>query len=94
MNYRFPTIEKANVLVSAQHIACLTDFGLATVQHNTGTFSSTTTGSLRGTLRWMSPELIGIHGENDDHGRPTVKSDIYALAMVFWEVSLHEPNGS
>lgn len=82
------TTEKANVLVSAQHAACLVDFGLATIHHNTDTFANTVTGSLRGTLRWMSPELLGIHGQSNDTGMPTPKSDIYALAMVFWEVSL------
>ena len=75
-------LRKANILINNQHQACLTDFGLATVLHNTGTF--TASGTAGGTFRWMSPELLVSAG---DTGMPTAASDIYALAMVFWEVS-------
>lgn len=65
-------------------MACLSDFGLTTVLYNTGTL--TATGATRGTLRWMSPELLGNVVDSEDSGRPTEASDIYAVAMVFWEV--------
>ena len=65
--------------------ACLTDFGLVTALYNTGTL--TATGTARGTTRWMSPELFGHETPEEDEGRPTVASDLYALAMVLWEAS-------
>jgi len=34
-----------------------------------------------GTYRWMSPELL-----EDPDGRPTKRSDCYALGMVVYEV--------
>jgi serine/threonine protein kinase len=42
-----------------------------------------------GSLRWMAPELLdpdhyGI--SEDEGGRPTKASDIYALAITIWEV--------
>lgn len=51
------------------------------------TFLSGTVGSLGGTYRWMSPELLdpGSFGSN---GRSTHESDCYALGMVIYEVSL------
>jgi serine/threonine protein kinase len=67
--------------------ARLTDFGLATMLHAT----KTATGSPgMGSLRWMAPELMdpdeyGI--AEDQAGRPTKLSDMYALAMTIWEVS-------
>ena len=44
----------------------------------------TGTSSLSGTLRWMSPELI--KSSDADGGTSTFASDVYALAMVFYEV--------
>ena len=43
-----------------------------------------------GTYRWMSPELLlpEDHGLTDD--RPTRESDRWALAMVIYEVCVHD----
>jgi serine/threonine protein kinase len=38
-----------------------------------------------GTIRWMAPELFSH--EDDDGGHPTTASDVYALSLVFWEVT-------
>lgn len=67
-----------------QDIACLTDLGLSTLLYNSGTL--TTTVATKGTMRWMSPELLGSAIQSEDTGQPTEASDIYAIAMVFWEV--------
>lgn len=48
----------------------------------------TGTSSLKGTLRWMSPELLESSDVNG--GSPTVASDMYAVGMVFYEVRLHK----
>lgn len=49
-----------------------------------GETTMTMTSAFRGTFRWMSPELL--HSPDSDGGTPTFESDIYALAMVFYEV--------
>jgi serine/threonine protein kinase len=76
---------QANVLVDADFNPRLADFGLTTILYNSPTAATTMVGSAGGTVRWMAPEL---HDEDDGHGstRPSVRSDIYALAITFWEV--------
>lgn len=64
--------------------ACLADFGLTTLLQTTRTFSGTS--SIRGTLRWMAPELLNADGAELDAGKASFASDMYAVAMVFWEV--------
>ncbi|KAG0247653.1 hypothetical protein DFQ27_001776, partial [Actinomortierella ambigua] len=57
----------------------LCDFGLAVVKKSIG---SHTTEVMRGTVRWLAPELLRA-------AKPsyTNKSDIYALGMVMWEMA-------
>ena len=64
--------------------ACLADFGLTTLLQSTGTFSETS--SIRGTVRWMAPELLISDDAEQDAGKASCASDMYALGMVFWEV--------
>ncbi|KAF9974197.1 hypothetical protein BGZ73_002450 [Actinomortierella ambigua] len=70
-------LKSMNVLLTGRMEVKLCDFGLATLKVRSA--SSTTT--LRGTIRWMAPELFVF--------RPTysTKSDIYALGMVMWEMA-------
>jgi serine/threonine protein kinase len=77
--------------------ARLTDFGLAMMLHATRT---ATLYRGAGSLRWMAPELLNPEDHNiiqDEAGRPTKSSDIYALAITVWEVGtmcygfLHSP---
>lgn len=75
---------QANILVDDGGNACLADFGLASVLHDTGTLSQSVSG--QGTLRWMAPELLLCEEGVENGGRPSVASDIYALAIVIWEV--------
>ena len=77
---------QANIMINAEGVASLTDFGLATVLHRAGTLNAKK--AIGGTLRWMSPELLVDNEASEDAGKPTQASDIYALAMVFWEVRL------
>lgn len=79
------SLSKANVLINANCDACLVDFGLATVVYSTNTFTSGAT-SMLGTLRWMASEMFSYDSSQEDAGRPNRAADIYALAMVFWEV--------
>ena len=66
--------------------ACLSDFGLVAVMHHTSGF--TTKSALHGSIRWMAPELLSYEGVDDKEGEPTLASDIYSLAMLWWEVRL------
>jgi serine/threonine protein kinase len=77
---------QVNVLIARDGRACLTDFGLATLVYYTANFTGTS--SLRGTLRWMAPELLSAEIGDLDAGRPSVSADMYALAMVIWEVGI------
>ncbi|KAF9974588.1 hypothetical protein BGZ73_001986 [Actinomortierella ambigua] len=70
-------LKSANVLLTRHMEVKLCDFGLATVK----AYSSSVSSSLRGTPRWMAPELHGIKPEYSN------KSDVYALGMVMWEIA-------
>ena len=75
---------QANVLVDEQCNARLGDFGVSILMQHTGGMTGPT--SVQGTLRWMSPELLSCDPLHDNGGNPTVASDMYSLAMVFYEV--------
>ncbi|SOE03018.1 serine/threonine-protein kinase [Blastococcus haudaquaticus] len=67
-------VKPANVLVSADGRACLTDFGIAT---STGDSSLTTQGALIGSPSYMAPERA--HGEEP---RPPV--DLWSLGATLY----------
>lgn len=79
-----------NILVNELEMPCLGDFGITTMPTSTVNFTSAA--SSKGTIRWMSPELIDDTDETDSDGPPwgsrcaTQKADIWAMAMVIWEV--------
>ncbi|KAF9162694.1 hypothetical protein DFQ26_003299 [Actinomortierella ambigua] len=66
-------LKSDNVLLSEHMRVKLCDFGLAVVKKSSG---SHTTEVMRGTVRWLAPELLRA-----------AKSDIYALGMVMWEMA-------
>ncbi|CAF1073149.1 unnamed protein product [Adineta steineri] len=58
------------------------DFGLADIRKETirqTNCNSITPPSTIGTVQWLAPELFAF-------GRPTLASDVFALAVVFWEL--------
>lgn len=67
-------IKPENMLLGTEGELWLSDFGIATVAHSTG---SLTTEGMGGTLPYMAPEQI--------LGRPRAQSDQYALAIVVYE---------
>jgi serine/threonine protein kinase len=69
---------KDNVLIDVQGRARLTDFGLAITLN--ATVASATVNGL-GTPCYMAPELWGDE-------KPAKASDVYALAMTVWHVSV------
>ena len=71
-------LKSMNVLLDAQNIAKLSDFGLARVKGETMRSQSGASG--QGTLGWMAPELL-MHAANH-----SVRTDIYAFGMTLWEI--------
>jgi len=81
---------KANILIDAKRSALLADFGLAMIIDES-TIGSTTGGhELRGTTRWMAPEMLlpEEYGFSDGCKTrlPSTSTDIYALGMTVLEV--------
>ncbi|KAJ8077740.1 hypothetical protein PM082_002173 [Marasmius tenuissimus] len=71
-----------NVLINADGRALIGDFGLSRVveTHTPGLFNSTT--GAKGTIRWLSPELL----KSNPPCRMSERSDIYAYAGVCYEI--------
>ncbi|KAF9152322.1 hypothetical protein DFQ26_000934, partial [Actinomortierella ambigua] len=72
-------LKSDNILLTRFMEVKLCDFGLAVVKKASG---SHTTDKLRGTVRWLAPELL--RAERPSY---TNKSDIYALGIVMWEMA-------
>ncbi len=69
-------IKPANVLLTRRGQAVVTDFGIAQI---VGSTRYTMSGALMGTLNYMAPEQ-GLEGHGD------VRSDIYSVGIVFYEM--------
>lgn len=74
---------KGNVLISIERKAMLADFGLSQALED-GSTGLTTSSSLKGTVRYYSPELV--NPEQD--APPNLSSDIWAWACVALEVRI------
>jgi serine/threonine protein kinase len=74
-------VKPANILLSGQGRAVLTDFGIAQIIGGT---RHTVSGALMGTLSYMAPEQ-GLEGHCD------ARSDIYSLGIVLYEMLTGEP---
>ena len=83
---------KANVLIDSGRSARLADFGLAIIIEESTLGSTTGSGEIRGTTRWMAPEMLlpEEYGfcNNFQKRLPSTSTDIYALGMTVLEVSL------
>lgn len=64
--------------------ACLTDFGVSQIMHQTVPGSQVTT--VGGTITFMAPELLMPIASDEDDIRATKESDMYSLGCLFWEV--------
>jgi serine/threonine protein kinase len=69
-------IKPANIMLTRHGQAVLTDFGIAQMMGGT---KYTISGALMGTLNYMAPEQ-GMEGRCD------VRSDLYSLGIVFYEM--------
>ncbi|KAL0572718.1 Rho guanine nucleotide exchange factor [Marasmius crinis-equi] len=71
-----------NILVTPDERACIGDFGLSRVADSRAVRLSTSTpGQSRGTVRWLSPELL-----EPQPCQSSTRSDIYAYACVCYEI--------
>jgi serine/threonine protein kinase/tetratricopeptide (TPR) repeat protein len=73
-------VKSLNVLLDEHMRAKLSDFGLSKVKVETMSKTGVGHETARGSLRWMAPELFGIRPKYSQ------KSDIYAYAVVLWEI--------
>ncbi|MEM7035069.1 MAG: serine/threonine-protein kinase, partial [Chloroflexota bacterium] len=69
-------IKPANIMLTKRGQAVITDFGIAQIVGGT---QHTASGILMGTLNYMAPEQ-GLEGKSD------VRSDLYSLGIVFYEL--------
>ena len=72
-------IKPSNLLLDAEGVIWVSDFGLAKLEDN----GLTQTGDYVGTLRYMSPERF--------EGKCDVRADVYALGLTLYELALQRP---
>ena len=84
---------QANILVDSECCARLADFGLAVISDESTGRTTNSGGEIRGTTRWMAPELLNPE-EFGFIGKlltqlPSMSTDIYAIGMTIFEVRAH-----
>uniref|UniRef100_A0AC34FA07 Serine/threonine-protein kinase receptor n=1 Tax=Panagrolaimus sp. ES5 TaxID=591445 RepID=A0AC34FA07_9BILA len=77
-------IKSKNIIVKRKNVCCIADFGLA-VRMEKGQLVPAHLNPQSGTRRYMSPEVLrgSINIKNFEE---FIKSDIYSLGLVFWEI--------
>ncbi|KAF9259563.1 kinase-like protein, partial [Marasmius fiardii PR-910] len=83
-----------NILVSEDHHCLLADFGLAAISAETLSMIHTTSGAVKGSIRWMAPEIYAItDGVNNNKNTKEDKTprDIYAFACTVLEIMTGKP---
>lgn len=73
-------LKSLNVLLSSHMEAKICDFGLADIKQESS-LTCTSTHQAVGTIPWMAPELF------IKNPKFSLKSDIFSLAMIFWEIA-------
>ncbi len=71
-------VSPQNLLVGADGVSRLADFGIAKCSQPATGLGATTMGSLKGKAGYMAPEYV-------DSGRMDARGDIFALGVVAWE---------
>lgn len=76
-------LKTLNVLLDEDLNAKITDFGLSKVKESTAYSSATLVApdqELRGTIRWMAPELF------EATGKTTKATDVFSYGVTVWEI--------
>ncbi|KAH9840784.1 kinase-like domain-containing protein [Rhodofomes roseus] len=82
----------SNILVDSTRHACLCDFGLTALIHGVNTVDPTTqSNGGQGTIQYMAPELLYPEAFGLQHAHVSLEADIYALAIVMWEIFAGRP---
>eukprot|EP00118_Oscarella_pearsei_P022021 m.251091 g.251091 ORF g.251091 m.251091 type:complete len:279 (+) comp40331_c0_seq7:561-1397(+) len=75
-------VKSKNVLVKSKTVCCISDLGLA-MKFQPGTALVEAQGQV-GTIPYMAPEVL--EGAIDFHRESFLRIDIYAMALVLWEI--------
>ncbi|KAG2156412.1 kinase-like domain-containing protein [Suillus clintonianus] len=80
-----------NVLIDGDGTACITDFGLSSMYSEdiSASRASWTSTAIRGTVRWLAPELIEDKMDGSEV-RPSQESDIYSFGGIMLQVLTNE----
>ncbi|KAF9074325.1 kinase-like domain-containing protein [Rhodocollybia butyracea] len=81
-------IRGANILVADDLRCCLADFGLALVTTDSRPWSTTTSTSSKGAMRWLAPECID---SSLDLGSNQPSRDVYAFGCTILEILTQKP---
>ena len=79
-------LHAGNVLLDANMMARLTDFGMSVIAEGTGYNYNSIHGG--GAIRWTAPELIDPEEFGSETSRPTCPSDVYSLSLTVIEVGI------
>jgi len=78
---------QTNIVITPSLRACVTDFGLCTLVHDSKVqFTPTSSGYPCGTMRWQAPELLRYQESGQKSERKSLASDIYSFGCVCYEV--------
>ncbi|CUA75823.1 putative WD repeat-containing protein alr2800 [Nostoc sp, PCC 7120] [Rhizoctonia solani] len=75
-------LKAANILVSSNGVAKLSDFDFSVMSEMTSLVFSESSNLRTGSLRWMAPELLLV----EETRTRTTESDVYALGMTMLEI--------
>lgn len=75
-----------NVVIDEEGRANLCDFGMTTLVHSLNSINPSTRSSLCGTVQYMAPEMIDPEQGGLQNPHPSLEVDIYALAILMWQV--------
>ncbi|CUA78547.1 putative WD repeat-containing protein alr2800 [Nostoc sp, PCC 7120] [Rhizoctonia solani] len=75
-------LKAANVLVSSDGVAKLSDFDFSVMSEMTSLVFSESSNSRLGSIRWMAPEILLV----EEARARTTQSDVYALGMTMLEI--------
>lgn len=79
-------MSQTDVLINKQGVACITDYGLASIANETILESTSDAGTYL-SPRWTAPELLDPENSGVQTIIASKSSDIYSYAMVMLEVS-------